>query len=103
MCRATLLPEPESPLTMIRRIGSGPQDSRGPRLEHVLRVVIARLLLVLLDAAVELVGERVDRRVHVAFRRLREDLVPAQPQRRLGLVTQLLYRQDAMHVYQLLK
>src|SRR5215469_7894109 len=84
MCSATLLPEPDSPLRMMRRMpntqpagasgasgilpggprapprGSGPQ--RAARLR---RVVVVAFFLVLLDAAIELVGEQIDSRVHV--------------------------------------
>ena len=94
MCSATLLPEPDSPLTMIRRMMAAamagppraagdagcqlPRDAaygpaarrtalgRAPR--DLGRVVVGELFLVLLDHAIELVGQRVDGRVHVARR-----------------------------------
>ena len=72
-------------------------------LMHFLGVMVGGLFLVLLDAAVELVGERVDGGIHVGLGRVGVDLVPAKHQRRLGLVTQLLHREDAVNVDQLLE
>jgi hypothetical protein len=106
MCRATLLPEPDKPLTMISRIDMGVTKahlSPRARLDHFLGVMVRGLFLVLLDAAVELVGERIDGGVHVLFGRVGVDLVAAQHQRGLRLVAQLLHREHAVDVDQLLE
>src|SRR2546427_11874152 len=109
MCSATLLPEPDNPLRMMMRTAqwssSRPRARKslalgggrcGRRPSHAQRpapldgVVIGALFLVLLDAAIELVGEQVDRGVHVLFGRVRVDVVAAHVQGRLGLLPQLL-------------
>ena len=62
------------------------------------RRVVGALFLVLLDAAVELVGQQVDGGVHVFFGGVGVDRVAADVQRRLGLLSQLLHRQHTVHV-----
>jgi hypothetical protein len=62
------------------------------------RVVVGDLLLVLAHQALELVGQRVDRRVHVGLVGHRMDRVAAHVQGRLGLVSQLLHREDPVRV-----
>src|SRR5262245_49504119 len=137
MCRATLLPEPDRPLTMTSRMGGQDaprgtartdysavrQAGRGrvtgpvqcPRCERpgasgpgpaimsraglwrvgvrgsgrtalldVQRVVIGELFLVLLDAAVELVGQRIDGRVHVLVDGVGVHLAELQEHGRFG-------------------
>src|SRR5579863_6758052 len=109
MCRATLLPDPDRPLRMTMRTGlcssssgcaasAGALNLRSRRAPPLRRVIVGALFLVLLDAAVELVGQQIDGRVHVLFGRVRVDRVAAHVQRRLGLLSQLLYRQYAVHV-----
>jgi hypothetical protein len=106
MCKATLLPEPDRPLTMIRRM-HGPRVAcpKVPkaRLDHLVGMMIAGFFLVLLDAAIELVGERIDGGVHVAVGRVGVDLIAAQHQRGLRLVAQLFDGENAVDVDQLLE
>ena len=64
----------------------------------VLVVVGLDLLLVLLDLPVELVDQGVDGRVHVVLDRVGKQGVAADVDRGLRLVPQLLDRQDAVHV-----
>src|SRR5215469_4552180 len=61
-------------------------------------MVIVAFFLVLLDAAIELVGQQVDGRVHVLLRRIRVDGAAAHVQGRLGLLSQLLHRQHTVNV-----
>src|SRR5690606_39891989 len=62
---------------------------------HVPRVMIRELFLVLGDLPIELVGEVVDRGVHVAVRRLGMDRgTAARVHRRLRLVNELLDGQN---------
>src|SRR5690606_31442122 len=64
---------------------------------HVPRVMIRELFLVLGDLPIELVGEVVDRGVHVAVRRLGMDRgTAACVHRRLRLVNELLDGQNAV-------
>src|ERR1700716_2075208 len=79
MCRATLLPEPDSPLTMMSRIDTrAPGSAQRTGLDHVLGVVVRSLLLVFLDASIKFVGEGVDGGVHVVFGGIGVDLVSPQ-------------------------
>src|SRR5271156_2831953 len=103
MCRATLLPEPDSPLTMMSRI-----DTRAPwnlsgqsRLDHILGVMVGGLFLVFLDAPVEFVGQGIDGGVHVVFGGVGVDLVSAQHECCLGLVTEPFDREHAVNVDEL--
>src|SRR6185437_7981878 len=117
MCKATLLPDPDSPLRMMMRTlpwypaaaplqvsvsdrPSGPLQAQGA---YRGGVVVGALLLVLLDAAVELVREQINGRVHIFVRGIRMDGVAAHVQRRLGLLSQLLHRQYAMYVHDLIE
>src|SRR5450631_1047930 len=63
--------------------------------------MVGGLLLVFLDAAVELVGKSVDCRIHVGLGRVGVNLVPSKHQSGLGLVTQLLHREHAVNIDQL--
>src|ERR1022692_1367419 len=103
MCRATLLPEPESPLTMMSRIDTrAPTSTRQAGLDHVLGVMIRGLFLVFLDASIEFVGQGIDGSVHIVFGGFGVDLVSAQHQRGLSLVPHVLFHgEHAMHVDQL--
>src|SRR6185437_13495712 len=60
--------------------------------------MVGALLLVLLDAAVELVAQRVDRGVHVRLGRIRVDVASPHVQRGLGLLPQLLDGENTVHV-----
>src|SRR5665213_1601974 len=105
MCRATLLPEPDSPLTMIRRIdmGAAAASGRQARLDHLDRMVIAGLFLVLLDTAVELVRQSVDGGVHVGFGGIGVNFIPPQHERGFRLVAEFFHGEHAMNVDQLLE
>src|SRR5450432_2782500 len=105
MCRATLLPEPDSPLTMISRIDTrAPKNSiRQTGLDHVVRVMIGGLFLVFLDAAIELVGEGVDGGVHVGLGCIGIDLVSPQHERGLGLMAEFFDGEHAVHIDELLE
>src|ERR1700722_17983828 len=105
MCRATLFPDPDSPLTMISRIDMEESVFGFPsaRLEDFLGVMVGGLFFVLFDAAVELVGQCVDGGIHILFSCFGVDLVSAHHQRGLGLVTHFLDREDAVDVNQLLE
>jgi hypothetical protein len=86
---------------MIRRIGVAVAVRlREARLDDLVGMVIRGLFLVLLDAAVELVGQRIDGGVHVPVGRIGVDLVAAQHQRGLGLVAQLFDGEHAVDVDQ---
>src|SRR5450755_493460 len=99
MCRATLLPDPESPLMMIRCIALAAAALSGSAQPHgFFDVMVGGFLLVLLHAAVELVGERVDGGIHVPLGRIGVDLVATQGHRCLGDVAQLLYAEHAVYV-----
>src|ERR1700739_293615 len=105
MCRATLLPAPESPLTTTMRpaaliLPGGASGAQRPALHGVM---VCHLFLVLLDASIQLVGEQIDGGVHVLLGRVRMDRVTAHVQGRLGLLSQFLHRQYAMHVDDLLE
>src|SRR5271168_4189449 len=100
MCSATLFPEPDSPLTMISRIDTEALVRR-TRLDHVLRVMVGGLFLVLLDASIELVGEGVDRGVHVGFGGVGVDLVSPQHESGFGLVAESFDGEDAVNVDEL--
>src|SRR2546421_12510988 len=119
MCRATLLPDPDSPLRMMMRTpqwlstGHCRRQSRGrafrgaalppQRAAPLGGMVIGALFLVFLDAAVQLVREQIDGGVHVFFGGIRVDGAAAHVQRGFGLLAQLLYRQHTVHVDDLIK
>src|SRR5689334_4675847 len=106
MCKATLLPDPDSPLTRMSLMSwrlyprssglpayfpaVGPAGVRG--------VLVCLLFLVLEDAAVELVGQQVDRGVHVFLGGIGMDGIAAHVQRGFGLLSEFLHGKDAMHV-----
>src|SRR5579871_6331444 len=99
MCRATLLPEPDSPLrTMMRTTGWYPQGlplqvpRRASGLARLRRAgaVGDALFLVLHQAAVDLVGQQVDGGVHVLFGGVRVDGAAAYVQGDFGFLAQLL-------------
>ena len=66
-------------------------------------MVIGQFFLVLAHAPVELVGQRVDRGVHVAVDRVGMNDRTAYPQCRLCPVLQFLDRQHAVHVNHVLE
>src|ERR1700704_251396 len=102
MWSATLLPEPDSPLTMTSRIDQGALGlTRRAGLDHVLGVMVRSLFLVFFYAPIEFVGERVDRRIHVVFGRLGVDLVSPQHERCFCLVAELLDREHAVNIDEL--
>src|SRR6202049_1324928 len=105
ICSATLLPEPDSPLTMISRIATrAPSDStRQTGLDHVLGVMIRGLFLVFLDASIEFVGEGVDGGIHVGFGGIGVDLVSSQHRSGFGLVAEFFDGEHAMNVAETLK
>src|ERR1700704_848311 len=105
MCRATLLPEPDSPLTMISRIDTRASfgSARHAGLEHVLGMMVGGLFLVFLDAPVEFVGQRVDGSIHIGFGGVGVDLVSAQHEGGLGLVAEFLDGEDAMNIDELVE
>ena len=84
-----------------RRGAERPQDGRG--FCASMRVVIGELFLVLLDAAVELVGERVDGGVHVLLDGVGVHGAAVQQHGGFGFVAQLLDGQDAMNVYDVVR
>src|SRR5690349_24135740 len=96
MCRATLLPDPDSPLTRMSRIADVLLLPN--RLARFGGVFVGLLFLVLQHAAVELVGQQIDGGVHVFFRGIGMDRIAAYMQGGFGLLSELLNRQDAMHV-----
>src|SRR5207244_13038677 len=65
-------------------------------------VMISHLFLVLFQASVELVGQQIDRGVHILVDRFRMDRGTAYVQRRLGLLSQLFHRQYAVHIQHLI-
>src|SRR6202021_2851914 len=105
MCRATLLPEPDSPLTMMSRIDTrAPSSSAGQAgLDHVLGVMVGGLFFVFLDASIQLVGQGIDGGIHVVFSRIAVDLVSPQHEGGLGLVAEFFDREHAMNVDGLLE
>src|SRR5690349_1688547 len=96
MCRATLLPDPESPLTRMSRIADVLLLPN--RLARLGGVFVGLLFLVLQHAAVELVGQQIDGGVHVLFRGVGMNRIAAHMQGGFGLLSELLNREDAMHV-----
>ena len=66
-------------------------------------MVIGELFLVLLDAAVELVGERIDRGIHVLLDGVGVDGAAVQQHGGFGFVAQLLDGEDAMNVYHVVR
>src|ERR1700719_4641597 len=104
MCRATLLPEPDSPLTMINRIDMrAPGSTRRAGLDHVHGVVVRGFFLVFLDASVKFVGEGVDGGVHVIFGGVRVDLVSPEHEGGFGLVAEFFDREHAVNVDELIE
>src|SRR5271165_1744486 len=106
MCSATLLPEPDSPLTMISRIDMEltlRNLRRQARLDDVLGMVVGGLFFVFLHAAIELVGQGIDGGIHVRFSCIGIDLVPAQHESGLRLVAKSFDREHAVDVDQLLE
>src|SRR5260221_278588 len=103
MCSATLFPAPDRPLSMISRIEVRPRR-RPPRPSDARAllclggVVIGNLFLVLAHTPVELVGERIDRRVHVGVFGQCMDRLTAQMQCRLGPLLELFHRQHAVRI-----
>jgi hypothetical protein len=96
MCSATLLPDPDSPLT---RIAASMSRLATPGdLAALPRRVVGFHFLVLDDAAVELVGQQVDGGVHVFLGGLGMDGVAAHMQCGFGLLSELLNGENAMHV-----
>src|SRR5579859_475877 len=108
MCSATLLPDPDRPLRMTMRtvvcypaaavLAKRAAMSAARRAPSLRGMMICALLLVLLDAAVQLVRQQVDGRVHVLLGGVGVDGAAAHVQGRLGLLSQLLHRQHAVHV-----
>src|SRR6187431_640410 len=96
MCKATLLPDPDSPLTRISLIA----DSLllPDRLAGFGGVLVGFLFLVLEHAAVELVGQQVDGGVHVFLGGVGMDGIAAHMQGGFGLLSEFLNGEDAMHV-----
>jgi len=98
MLSATLLPEPDRPLTTIRRTGycagASPcfcaSTARWSRTRSLL----------LAHAAVELVRERVDRRVHVVLDRVRVNGGAPDGHGRFGPGGAASHRKRALHVDQ---
>src|SRR5512145_2819985 len=85
MLSAMLLPDPDRPLTTTRRVMACPR-SGGPAARDLRGVVVGQLFLVLAHPAVELVGQRVDRGVHVLVPRVGMDDSTADAECRLRLV-----------------
>src|SRR5690348_11009903 len=99
MCRATLLPDPDSPLTRISLMEfSGASASPAVRLARFGGVFVRFLFLVLEDAAVELVGQQVYGGVHVFLGGVGMDGVAAHMQGGFGLLSEFLDREHAVHV-----
>src|SRR4029077_596372 len=118
MCRATLLPEPDSPLRMMMRTSqwlstgtaaASPLVRAAGAASHPQRaaplgvMVVGALFLVFLDAAVQFVRQQIDGGVHVRFGCIGVDGAAAHVQRGFGLLSQLLYRQHTVHVDDLIK
>ena len=66
----------------------------GARHGSVVRAVVGQLFLVFQHLPVELVGERVDRRVHVGLDALGVEVLAAYVQVRLDFLSKLVHRQD---------
>src|SRR5687767_8359199 len=99
MCSATLLPDPDSPLTRISRI----EFSRASRSSavHLARfggVFVGLHFLALDHAPVELVGQQIDGSVHVFLCGVGMNGITAYMQCGFGLLSELLNGEDAMHV-----
>src|ERR1700736_2960846 len=102
MCRATLLPEPDSPLTMMSRIDTrAPDSTRRTGLDHVHSVVVRGLFLVFLDASVEFVGQGVDGGVHVVLGGIRVNLVSPQHEGGFRLVAEFFDGEHTVNVDEL--
>src|SRR5262245_23583483 len=112
MCNATLLPDPDSPLrTMMRTAQWYPARPalQAPRCNALFALQLSwraglhgtvrtAFFLVLLDAAVELVGQQVNGRVHVLLGGVGVYRAAAHVQCRFRLLSQLLHRQHAVQV-----
>src|SRR6185295_4554741 len=102
MCKATLLPDPDSPLTrmslMVAGMTSLPgyQAAVGPA--GIRGMLVGLLFLVLEHAAVELVGQQVDGGVHVFLGGVGMDRIAAHVQRGFGLLSELFNGKYAVHV-----
>src|ERR1700676_1471285 len=104
MCKATLLPEPDSPLTMISRIDTrAPGSARQTGLDHVHGVVVCGLLFVFLDASIKFVGKGIDGGVHVVFGCIRVDLVSPQHEGGFGLMAEFFDGEHTVNVDELFK
>src|ERR1044072_2376583 len=99
MCKATLLPEPDNPLTRISLMEFS-RSSRSPavHLACLGGVFVGFLFLVLEHAAVELVGQQVYGGVHVFLGGVGMDGIAAHMQGGFGLLSEFLDGEDAMHV-----
>src|SRR4051812_15997934 len=95
MCKATLLPDPDSPLT---RMSLMKAVSPAVGLASVRGMFIGLLLLVLGHAAVELVCQQIYGGVHVFLGGVGMDGIAAHMQCGFGLLSELLNREYAMHV-----
>src|SRR6185437_2854871 len=98
MCRATLLPDPDIPLRTMMRTAARLALSRsledaasGAQRAALDRVMVRHLLLVLLDASIELVGQEIDGGIHVFLGRVRMDRIAAHVQGSFGLLSQFLH------------
>jgi hypothetical protein len=67
------------------------------------RVVIAEFLFVFLDTAIQFVGERVDRGIHVVMDGVGVQLSAAQINGCLGFMTEFFYGQYAVHVHYMIR
>src|SRR5262245_12897298 len=99
MCKATLLPDPDSPLTRISLMEFS-RSSRSPamRLARLGGVFVGFLFLVLEHAAVGLVGQQVYGGVHVFLGGVGMDGIAAHMQGGFVLLSEFLNGKDAMHV-----
>src|SRR5579863_1529323 len=79
-------------------VAAGSAGSSAAEATRLGGAVRGALFLVLLKAAVELIGQKVNGRVHVLFGRIRVDRITADVQRRFRLLSQLLHRQHTVHV-----
>src|SRR5262245_18203270 len=100
MCNATLLPDPDSPLTRmsLMEFSLSSPGSSAVRPARFGGVVVGLHLLVLDDTPIELVGEQVDGGVHVFLGGFGVHGIAAHMQSGFGLLSELLNCQHAMHV-----
>jgi len=64
--------------------------------------MVAEFLFVLLYAAVELVGQSIDRSVHIVMNRVGVDFAAAQVDGGLGLMMRFFDCENAVHVYHMI-